>query len=178
MQCLIDNRNIIDRHAAPHSVQWHFASVFNPWTKRALAAAGFGYPSFETEDGRPQNFRPIYSLAEMADAEPKQQVQQVDSTGPEVRRSRITNDVEREAYDFTAQEKGQVERLEVRKEENTTEEMSRMTTLQGSNRPFFHPDVQSALTSATATLMVMAATTEMTLEEKEKQQLEIEEIET
>ena len=44
IQGLIDVRNQLNRRATPLEVQWHFASVQNRWTKRALAAAGFGYP--------------------------------------------------------------------------------------------------------------------------------------
>lgn len=45
IQNLIDLRNQLNRRAAPLEVQWHFAHIRNKWTKRALAAAGFGYPS-------------------------------------------------------------------------------------------------------------------------------------
>lgn len=55
IQYLIDVRNQLNLRAAPFEVQWHFAHVWNRWTKRALAAAGFGYPSPSTMsviDGR------------------------------------------------------------------------------------------------------------------------------
>lgn len=45
IQNLIDLRDQLKRRAAPVEVQWHFAHVGNDWTKRALAAAGFGFPS-------------------------------------------------------------------------------------------------------------------------------------
>ncbi|KAJ5183858.1 sulfate anion transporter [Penicillium capsulatum] len=45
VQCLIDVRDQLNLRAAPVEVQWHFAHVSNRWTKRALTAAGFGYPS-------------------------------------------------------------------------------------------------------------------------------------
>ena len=44
VQHLIDVRNQLDHYAAPDVVDWHFACVHNRWTKRALAAAGFGLP--------------------------------------------------------------------------------------------------------------------------------------
>jgi sodium-independent sulfate anion transporter 11 len=176
---LIDIRNLLDRHAAPHSVQWHFACIFNPWAKRALAAAGFGYPSFETADGRPQHFKPIYSLAQMAEADPEQQrEQQMESTGPETRKSTIPNDVEGgEGGGFTTQEeKVIVEQLEDSNDGmSKREQMSRMTALHGINRPFFHLDIQIALKSVVATLMATEATMEITPEEKEKRKLEKEE---
>lgn len=55
VQYLIDVRNQLSLRAAPVEVQWHFAHVWNRWTKRALAAAGFGYPSpsiMSVVDGR------------------------------------------------------------------------------------------------------------------------------
>jgi sodium-independent sulfate anion transporter 11 len=45
VQGLIDMRVTLDRYAAPHAVEWHFAGVMNRWTRRALATAGFGRPS-------------------------------------------------------------------------------------------------------------------------------------
>lgn len=50
VQGLIDLRNSLDRHAAPGIVDWHFAHVYNRWTRRALAVAGFGYPSSENAE--------------------------------------------------------------------------------------------------------------------------------
>jgi solute carrier family 26 (sodium-independent sulfate anion transporter), member 11 len=44
VQGLIDARNLLDKHAAPAVVEWHFANVGNRWTRRALATAGFGFP--------------------------------------------------------------------------------------------------------------------------------------
>ncbi|RMZ80046.1 hypothetical protein DV738_g3106, partial [Chaetothyriales sp. CBS 135597] len=60
---LIDVRNQLDRYASPGVVQWHFASVNNRWTKRALAAAGFGYPS--VPDDEYSRWKPIFSIAEI-----------------------------------------------------------------------------------------------------------------
>lgn len=42
VQGLMDLRSSLDRHAAPDAVSWHLANVRNRWTRRALAAAGFG----------------------------------------------------------------------------------------------------------------------------------------
>ncbi|KAJ5085174.1 sulfate anion transporter [Penicillium argentinense] len=45
IQNLVDVRNQLNHRAAPLGVQWHLVSVRNRWTRRALAAAGFGYPT-------------------------------------------------------------------------------------------------------------------------------------
>ncbi|KAJ6105318.1 sulfate anion transporter [Penicillium sp. IBT 18751x] len=39
---LVDVRNQLNVRAAPAVVHWHFANIKNRWTKRALAAVGFG----------------------------------------------------------------------------------------------------------------------------------------
>ena len=65
IQGLVDVRNQLDRYAAPESVEWHFASVNNRWTKRALTAAGFGY--IATDRVRP-HWSPVYSFAAVGDA--------------------------------------------------------------------------------------------------------------
>ena len=64
VQTLIDVRNQLDIYASPDVVQWHFAHINNRWTKRALAAAGFGYPSFPSDDGF-HRWKPIFSVAEI-----------------------------------------------------------------------------------------------------------------
>ncbi|OQD90893.1 hypothetical protein PENANT_c001G05701 [Penicillium antarcticum] len=60
-QNLIDIRNQLDRWAAPSRVQWHFAHVNNKWTKRALAAAGFG----STSNNGTHKTKAIFDVAEI-----------------------------------------------------------------------------------------------------------------
>ncbi|EON97574.1 putative sulfate permease 2 protein [Phaeoacremonium minimum UCRPA7] len=50
VQALIDLRNQFQRYATPSTVEWYFAAVNNPWSKRALVAAGFGAAS-QSVDG-------------------------------------------------------------------------------------------------------------------------------
>lgn len=47
----MDMRAQLDRWAAPAAVEWHLAGVRSRWTRRALVAAGFGYPSAVTSGG-------------------------------------------------------------------------------------------------------------------------------
>jgi len=61
VQALIDTRNQLDRYTAPDTVDWHFANIASRWTKRGLAAAGFG---MRTGDGHGQA-EPIFSIAEL-----------------------------------------------------------------------------------------------------------------
>jgi solute carrier family 26 (sodium-independent sulfate anion transporter), member 11 len=153
--------------------------MYSPWAKRALAAAGFGYPSFETADGRPQHFKPIYSLAETEEAnferERERQEERLEehneNSGKAThRKSATAQDVEKDAMGgFTTQrDKMFVEKLEVSSDgQITTEQLARMTAVHGINRPFFHPDIQSALMSAIASHNIMEAM-DFTLEEKER----------
>ncbi|KAM5347993.1 hypothetical protein ACJ41O_007817 [Fusarium nematophilum] len=62
IQGLIDLRNSLDRYASPDAVEWHFANVNNRWTRRALASAGFGYPTSKNEEAL-GNWTPAYSIA-------------------------------------------------------------------------------------------------------------------
>ncbi|KAI1491593.1 sulfate permease [Biscogniauxia mediterranea] len=89
---LIGLRNQLDRWASPDPVEWHFASLDNRWARRALAAAGFGYPSV-AEFERREHWDPTFSLApKKSVAEPNNGVrtrsphassQNVDSDGAE-----------------------------------------------------------------------------------------------
>jgi sodium-independent sulfate anion transporter 11 len=171
IQYLIEVRHVIDRHAAPGVVQWHFACIWNPWTKRALAAAGFGYPSFESTDGKPQRFKPIYSLAEMSGVE-QYHTSRGGIASEFRRRSAIVQDAEAGSLGgFTTEEdKVVVEKLEVGDDVKITDDsMARLTAVHGINRPFFHVDIQSALTSVVASDVILEAMMNQTIEEKEKE---------
>ena len=65
VQHLIDVRNQLDMYASPASVDWHFAHINNRWTKRALASAGFGFPSPANADGAFRRWKPVFSVAEI-----------------------------------------------------------------------------------------------------------------
>lgn len=62
VQGLIDLRNTLDRYAAPAAVEWHFAGILNRWTRRALAVAGFGFPTAAQPDAI-GNWAPAYTVA-------------------------------------------------------------------------------------------------------------------
>lgn len=70
VQGLIDVRAQLDRHAAPESVEWHFASINSRWTKRALTTAGFGYIDRERFAAR-AHWNPVYSYAPLDNDAPK-----------------------------------------------------------------------------------------------------------
>ncbi|RKF59580.1 Sulfate permease 2 [Erysiphe neolycopersici] len=64
MQQLVDIRNQLDLYASPETVDWHFSNVNNRWTKRALIASGFGYPSNPSENI--QKWKPIFGIAQIS----------------------------------------------------------------------------------------------------------------
>ncbi|KDQ14587.1 hypothetical protein BOTBODRAFT_32716 [Botryobasidium botryosum FD-172 SS1] len=62
VQNLQDVRDQLDRHAAPHKVEWHFAAVNRPWVKRALVAGGFGRLRREGDGG---GTKPLFSVTDV-----------------------------------------------------------------------------------------------------------------
>ncbi|GME58406.1 sulfate anion transporter [Neofusicoccum parvum] len=61
VQGLVDVRGQLDRYGGDGGVEWHFAGVGRRWTKRALAAAGFGYPRKGEEGVEPG----VFAVAEV-----------------------------------------------------------------------------------------------------------------
>lgn len=155
VQTLIDVRNQLDRYAAPDRVQWHFAHVHNRWTKRALAAAGFGFPASANLD-KEHRWRAIFSVAEV-DGDP--------SAVEDKRRSGVDRDVETGLQkEAEAQSTEQRITPSEKSPDSISSEISVGQTrdartylrrvprskaiVEGMNRPFFHVDVTSALQSA------------------------------
>lgn len=137
VQHLIDVRNQLDRYAAPHVVEWHFASINNRWTKRALVSAGFGYPTPLAENGDFQRWKPIFSVAEFGGD---------DSAAAEAE-ARANRAAHREHND---------EETGIQSADGFNKELARskaagrgrVTVVQGLNRPWFHLDLTAALDSA------------------------------
>lgn len=163
VQNLIDVRNQLDLYASPDSVQWHFAHINNRWTKRALAAAGFGYPTPVSPDGGFHRWKPIFSVAEIegdasaaAHAEmmknrrdhsrhgkiedPEEGISQAEITETEVPKGEASSD------DTTTNGKD----FQSLANSKTYRARSKVAVVHGINRPFFHIDLMSALQSAVA----------------------------
>ncbi|KAI8963794.1 sulfate permease [Daldinia sp. FL1419] len=133
VQALIDVRNQLDRYTQPETVEWHFANVRNPWTRRAFVAAGFGFlqPKGDVEAGR--RWKSIFSVADLADT---------------------SSPLSIEGH---LGEKGAIEKRASHGDEeigvqpssiNGDESSTRQVPVYGLNRPFFHADVQEALDAA------------------------------
>lgn len=141
VQTLIDVRNQLDRYAAPSRVQWHFAHIHNRWTKRALAAAGFGYPTPEYL-ATTHKWKPIFSVAALHD-DPFT-----------VANKRNSEDVARDVESGMQKEaaaqstESEIEPVDKLSAEIRRGPGSKKAIVAGVNRPFFHVDLTTALQSA------------------------------
>jgi sodium-independent sulfate anion transporter 11 len=166
VQNLIDVRNQLDIYAAPRTVQWHFAHVKNRWTKRALVAAGFGYPTPTSDDGF-HRWKPIFSVTEIegrssaaahAELVANEQTRQASSHGGndlETGMKRTSHTVERETHGIEEESSnsstGGEDKLQRDLRDSKAYRSPRqMAVVQGVNRPFFHIDISSAVESALA----------------------------
>ncbi|CAG8077883.1 unnamed protein product [Penicillium salamii] len=165
IQNLIDVRNQLDLYASPRSVQWHFAHINNRWTKRGLAAAGFGYPTPVSNEGF-HRWKPIFSVAEIegnasaaAHAEiinNQRELSYHKADDPEHGLKSEHSAIERETHGV---ESSASEHSDVIHEDKFTSDIThskayssrrKVALVQGMNRPFFHIDLNAALQSAVA----------------------------
>lgn len=156
IQHLIDVRNQLDRYASPETVQWHFACVNNRWTKRALAAAGFGYPSLEVDSGF-QRWKPIFSVADMggshsaaADAEYDYNKRNHDIEFARARTNSIGPIGAEHGNGSSSSSRNSIEKTIQTSQAYHGGSNSRIAVVHGLNRPLFHIDLTSALQSAIA----------------------------
>lgn len=166
VQNLIDVRNQLDRYAAPEPVQWHLACINNRWSKRALASAGFGYPTVvpPNADGSVQRWKPIFAIAEIggsssaaAAAERQDNLRRKQSTAQSDAERGLKGDgIERSNSQPNSD--SSLNNDDLQKElaaskayggrGNGQVQIKRVAVVQGLNRPFFHVDLTTALQSA------------------------------
>jgi len=140
VQHLIDVRNQLDRYTSPDTVEWHFASINNRWTKRALAAAGFGYPANAQEIGSYQRWKPIYSVADLGGFDSAANAAEWQQNRDDLKRASSAADVERGSIS-----QGSKDELE---KNGGVQVQHKIAIVNGVNRPLFHVDLTSALQSA------------------------------
>lgn len=172
VQQLIDVRNQLDKYVAPSVVDWHFASINNRWTKRALVAAGFGYPTVNGTSGT--RWKPIFSVAEIGgdesaaeaaereDLEQEKEIEYRSRLSPPPRTQTHNPNKVPEHNRHSASPAGSSrspssnsygvtteEELKGRSDRNGIALSGRRTAVvTGLNRPLFHVDLTSALQSA------------------------------
>lgn len=151
VQNLIDVRNQLDRYASPDAVQWHFASVNNRWTKRALASGGFGYPSLPTSEYH--RWRSIFSITDIggeinsaATAAEREANRRLSAARDEENIREITKAGE----DSTSGSGSELNKEITRSKAYRRSDPKKLAIVQGINRPLFHIDLTSALQSAIA----------------------------
>ena len=165
-------RNQLDKYASPDKVDWHLACISNRWTKRALASAGFGFPTprATAEGDEPGRWKPIFSVAELGGHDSAAAVAEVENER-QLRKQRTTRDIESgvEAKDHittaapadgashsssttSPSPSGNDLRrtLSQSKAYNKGGAVGRVAVVHGLNRPLFHIDLTSALQSAVA----------------------------
>ncbi|KAH6634618.1 sulfate transporter family-domain-containing protein [Chaetomium sp. MPI-SDFR-AT-0129] len=144
-QALIDLRNQFNRYTDPDVVEWHFAGVSNRWTRRALVASGFGADRKEVIISNPSNTDTEKGgLSSAAESEPLLGAAEAsvptaasstsDSKGNTVQTKTKDVDIETVGGEFSP----------VR---STATGGKRLVPVYGVNRPYFHVDVETAVTS-------------------------------
>lgn len=165
IQNLIDVRNQLDLYASPRTVQWHFAHINNRWTKRALAAAGFGYPTPASDDGF-HRWKPIFSVAEIEGrASAAAHAEMVNNE--HAHQNAVKRDLEEGLKHETHMTEREASGIDIEassdnsstpddklardlKDSKAYRNRRKAAVVQGINRPFFHIDLTSALESALA----------------------------
>jgi sodium-independent sulfate anion transporter 11 len=134
---LIDVRNQLDKFAAPEVVDWHFANIENRWTKRALAAAGFGFRTPRTGNDATGHWKAIFSIADLGGDDSAATAAALD----EKAKNSAPQDIEAVEGSINSAS------LEKLPREHTS---SRLVAVGGLNRPYFHLDLQEAVDAAVA----------------------------
>ncbi|KAL4915359.1 sulfate transporter family-domain-containing protein [Aspergillus aurantiobrunneus] len=146
LQNLIDVRSQLDAYASPIPVQWHFANISNRWAKRALASAGFGYPTLKPSNGF-QPWKPIFSVAELGNS----------GNSASAFAEHQINTSQLKTYDLEQGQAGQAAEREQHGLDGSSNDGSdlqaqRVELVSGINRPYFHIDLTSALRGAIASV--------------------------
>jgi sodium-independent sulfate anion transporter 11 len=144
VQQLIDVRNQLDRYTSPSVVDWHFTSINNRWTKRALVSAGFGYPTLAEE--APHRWKPIFSVSELGGSDSAAATAEAVTIEKELNKQRTR---ERQVHSGDGIQADSDSGLSSDLK-GTVKSGSRTAVVNGLNRPLFHIDLTSALQSAIA----------------------------
>ncbi|KAI8947558.1 sulfate permease [Xylaria longipes] len=138
IQGLIDTRTQIDYHTYPDRAEWHIADVSNRWTRRALAASGFGFPRVQADNVAENAYwRPIFSVA--VSGSPYESEKIVVVTQKDIE----TGSEPADQISSLSSRGGAIRSNEV---------PGKLASLQGVNRPYFHLDVAAAVETAIGNL--------------------------
>ncbi|KAI0509487.1 sulfate permease [Xylaria bambusicola] len=133
IQGLIDTRTQLDYHTYPDRAEWHVANVSNRWTRRALAASGFGFPRVSADAPAESTiWRPIFSVA--------------------CSEGLHNSEKERAVVSHKDVETGSADGISSCSRDGTIRVPENLASLQSVNRPYFHLDVASAVETATGNI--------------------------
>lgn len=151
VQHLLDVRNQLDRYASPDKVQWHFAHINNRWTRRALASAGFGYPTPEGDTDF-KRWKPIFSVAEIggASSAAANAEYELNHDGHRKHDVEIGRTQSREIHAESSESSSDINQAIQNSKAYGSQVDQKKIVVHGLNRPFFHIDLTSALQSAIA----------------------------
>jgi solute carrier family 26 (sodium-independent sulfate anion transporter), member 11 len=158
IQDLIDVRSQLDRYATPDVVQWHIACLKNRWSKRALAAAGFGYPTLPTTEYH--RWKPLFSVAEIDSAAEAAEMAQNRAVSRGGRDEESAPKLETEIKSESASSSDDIDLSKqlTQSKAYVQSNVRRVAVVHGLNRPLFHIDLTSALQSAVANVKAQEAT--------------------
>lgn len=128
----------MDRYAAPNTVDWHFAHIENRWTKRALAAAGFGYKTPTPGPSGAGHWKTIFSIADLGGSDSAAAAAEYVGEKSTAQKYDLENKVS--APDSDGSER----------DVPRNPQSARLVAIHGLNRPYFHFDLQEALDAAVA----------------------------
>lgn len=162
VQHLIDVRNQLDRYSSPEKVQWHFAHINNRWTRRALASAGFGYPTEDAEEFK--RWKPIFSVAELGGTSSAAADAEYAMNHAEHKKHRdleIGRSQSREITGESSETSSDINQTIHNSKAYGAQTSQKKIVVHGLNRPFFHIDLTSALQSAIANIHDPSATADV-----------------
>ena len=148
VQNLIDLRREVEKWA-DQSVEFHFAAVLAPWTRRALIAGGFGYGSIR--HSRPNEVAPVLPPVDALSPADRAQreVEAQEARGyPASRPAQQRQDrVELAEQEESAQSSPYGSDLEAGKRSLAESSVSSEAPILSTDTPFFHLDLASAIAS-------------------------------
>ncbi len=141
-------RNQLDKYASPSTVDWHFASINNRWTKRALTSAGFGFPT--PDSSATHRWKPIFSVAELGGSDSAAQAAELNSNEKDLQetRAREANRPSHASHGIEADSDSGLSGSDLK--QTAIKSSGRAAVVNGLNRPLFHIDLTIALQSAIA----------------------------
>jgi sodium-independent sulfate anion transporter 11 len=157
VQQLIDVRNQLDKYTSPEVVDWHFTSINNRWTKRALVSAGFGYPL--EQNGLHRRWKPIFSVAEIGGSDSAARAAEANENEKEIIRQRtLEAQMGHQGDEAIRADSASSSSEDVQKKiQSSSRTPTRTAVVHGLNRPLFHIDLTSALQSAIANVKAREA---------------------